>query len=256
MSEIEIRPVPCLRDNYAYLIRDVATDAVGIVDPSEADPVFAALDETGWELTHILNTHHHPDHTGGNEALKAKTGARVVGPAADRDRIPAIDDAVDEGDTYHMGEAEAEIFFIPGHTRGHIAFWFRESRALFSGDTLFLMGCGRLFEGTPAQMWESLGKLRKLPGETRVFCGHEYTQANARFALSVEPDNEALQARAKEVDALREEGRWTIPGTIEVERATNPFLRADEPSLAHNVGLDGGDPVEVFAEVRRRKDNA
>jgi len=255
MSELDIRPVPCLRDNYAYLIRGLATGAVGIVDPSEAGPVLAALEESGWTLTHILNTHHHPDHTGGNRELKQRTGARVVGPAPDRARIPDIDDAVDEGETYLLGEAEAEIFFIPGHTRGHIAFWFRDSRALFSGDTLFLMGCGRLFEGTPAQMWESLGKLRKLPGETRVFCGHEYTQANARFALSVEPDNETLKARAEEVDALRADGRFTIPGTIEVERATNPFLRADEPSLARSVGLDGAEPEAVFAEVRRRKDD-
>jgi len=186
---------------------------------------------------------------------KEKTGATVVGPKPDQGRIPGIDVAVDEADTFRLGEAEAEIFFIPGHTRGHIAFWFRESKALFSGDTLFLMGCGRLFEGTPEQMWSSLSKLRELPGDTRVYCGHEYTQANLRFALAVEPDNEALQARAQQVEALRAEGKPTVPGTMSDERATNPFLRADEPSLARHLGLEGVDPVKVFAEVRQRKDS-
>ncbi len=255
MSKLDIRPVPCLRDNYAYLLRDPATGAVGVVDPSEAQPVLNALKETGWQLTHILNTHHHPDHVGGNLELKRETGATIVGPAPDRDRIPGIDVAVDEGETYRLGGAEAQIFFIPGHTRGHIAFWFSESEALFCGDTLFLMGCGRLFEGTPEQMWNSLNKLRELPGSTKIYCGHEYTQANARFALTVEPDNEALKRRAGKVEALRAEGKPTIPGSMDEERATNPFMRADESSLARQVGLAGADPVEVFAEVRRRKDN-
>lgn len=255
MSELEIRPVPCLRDNYAYLLREPSSDAVGIVDPSEAGPVLEALKETGWRLTHILNTHHHPDHVGGNRELKHATGAVVVGPAPDRERIPGIDVAVDEGDVYRFGDAQAQILFIPGHTRGHIAFWFPESKALFCGDTLFLMGCGRLFEGTPEQMWASLSKLRELPEDTRIFCGHEYTQANARFALSVEPDNDALRERAKIVDSLRAEGKQTIPGTMAEERATNPFLRADQPGLARHLGLAGSNPIEVFAEVRRRKDN-
>ncbi|HLI12250.1 MAG TPA: hydroxyacylglutathione hydrolase [Alphaproteobacteria bacterium] len=255
MPALEIDLVPCLKDNYAYLLRDPATEATGVVDPSEAEPVLRALDRRGWRLTYILNTHHHPDHTGGNRALKAKTGAIVVGPKPDRARIPEIDVALDDGERYRLGEAEAEVIFIPGHTRGHIAFWFAASRALFCGDTLFAMGCGRLFEGTPQQMWTSLGRLRMLPPETRVYCGHEYTQANARFALTVEPANDALRRRAAAVDAARSRGQPTIPSTIGEERATNPFLRADERSLAENLGLAGADPVAVFAEVRRRKDH-
>ena len=255
MSILEIALVPCLKDNYAYLLRDPATGAVGVVDPSEAAPVEAALSAHGWTLTHILNTHHHWDHTGGNPALKAATGAVVVGPKADRERIPLIDVAVDEGETFKLGQAEAQILFIPGHTRGHIAFWFPESKAVFCGDTLFAIGCGRTFEGTPQQMWSSLGKLKVLPADTRVYCGHEYTQANARFALTVEPENAALQSRARAVDAARAKGLPTIPSTIGEERATNPFFRADERSIAATVGLAGEDAVAVFAEVRRRKDN-
>lgn len=254
MSVLEIDLVPCLKDNYAYLLRDPATGATGVVDPSEAAPVEAALARRGWRLTHILNTHHHWDHTGGNPELKARHGAKVVGPKADRDRIPAIDIEVDEGAPFKLGEAEAQILFIPGHTRGHIAFWFPESKAVFCGDTLFALGCGRMFEGTPEQMWRSLGKLKALPPETRVYCGHEYTQANARFALTVEPQNRALVARAKQVDETRAEGRPTVPATIGEERETNPFLRADLPSIAKTLGLDGADPVAVFAEVRHRKD--
>jgi hydroxyacylglutathione hydrolase len=252
---LDIRIVPCLRDNYAYLLHDPATQATGIVDPSEAAPVMAALKETGWRLTHILNTHHHPDHTGGNLELKRATGAKVVGPKPDRERIPGIDIAVDEDAPFTLGGETAEIFFIPGHTRGHIAFWFKDSRALFSGDTLFLMGCGRLFEGTPAQMWTSLGKLRALPDDTRVYCGHEYTQANARFAVTVDPDNQALRERARQIDAKRAKGEITIPGTMAEERATNPFMRADAKPVAAAVGLAGADPVAVLAEVRKRKDS-
>jgi hydroxyacylglutathione hydrolase len=254
MSELDIRLVPLLRDNYGYLIREPKSGYVGIVDPSEAGPVLAMAEELGWRITHIFNTHHHPDHTGGNREIKRETDAVVVGPKPDEARIPDIDVGLSGGDTYDFGEARAEVLFVPGHTRGHIAFHFPESRAVFSGDTLFLMGCGRLFEGSPAQMWESLGRLRDLPPDTRVFCGHEYTQANARFALSVEPQNEALKARAKRVNDLRAASKPTIPGTMEEERATNPFLRADDPALAESIGMGGRDPVDVFAEIRRRKD--
>lgn len=255
MARLDIHRIPALKDNYLWLIREPETGAVAVVDPAEAAPVEAKLRALGWTLTHILNTHHHRDHTGGNEALKARWNATVVGPRADRDRIPAIDIAVGEGDTYRFGAATARVFDIPGHTRGHIAYWFPDSDALFCGDTMFVMGCGRLFEGTPAQMWRSLGKLRPLPDATRVYCAHEYTQANARFALTVDGDNAALVARAREIDALRARGEATVPSTLAQERATNPFLRADQPELAHAVGLPPGDPVAVFAEIRRRKDS-
>jgi hydroxyacylglutathione hydrolase len=179
----------------------------------------------------------------------------IVGPRPDRERIPGIDVEVDEGDTYDLGNARAEVFFVPGHTRGHIAYWFAESDALFCGDTLFVLGCGRLFEGTPGQMWQSLGKLRDLPDSARIYCAHEYTQANARFAVTVDPDNADLLEFQKEIDALRAKGIPTVPGSLGREKKTNPFLRADASSVAEAVGLSGADPVDVFAEVRQRKDN-
>lgn len=253
MPKLVIRQIPVLKDNYVYLLHDPAGNATAVVDPAVAAPVRAALAESGWTLTHILNTHHHPDHTGGNAELKAATGCTIVGPRADRDRIPGIDIELGEGDDYLLGTQRARIFDLPGHTRGHIAFWFPDSEALFCGDTLFIMGCGRLFEGTPEQMWRSLGKLRTLPPETRVFCAHEYTQSNARFALSVEPGNPALVERSRRVDALRAEGRPTVPGTLAEELATNPFLRADQPSLQAEAGTPG-DAVATFAAIRRRKD--
>jgi hydroxyacylglutathione hydrolase len=255
MSSLEIRPVPLLQDNYGYLLHDAATGSTGIVDPSEAAPVLAAAAAAGWAITHIINTHHHPDHTGGNLGVKEATGAVLVGPKPDAARIPGLDVGVDEGDRFELGSASAEILFIPGHTRGHIAFWFEGSEALFCGDTLFSLGCGRMFEGTPELMWSSLKKLRALPDATRVFCGHEYTQSNARFAVTVDPQNAALKRRAAEVDRLRAAGHPTIPSSLGEEKAANPFLRADDPAVAAGVGLAGADPVAVFAEVRRRKDS-
>lgn len=246
--------VLCLKDNYVWLLREPASGAVAAVDPSEAAPVKAKLDALGWRLTHILNTHHHWDHTGGNLELKQATGCTIVGPKADRDRIPGIDVALGDGESYRFGAESAQVFDIPGHTRGHIAFWFPDSDALFCGDTLFTLGCGRLFEDTPAQMWTSLSKLRGLPPATRVFCGHEYTQSNARFALAVDPDNAALKSRAERVDRARAKGEPTVPATLAEERATNPFLRVDDPAFARAQGLDAGDPVAVLAAIRARKD--
>jgi hydroxyacylglutathione hydrolase len=253
MSELVIRQIPVLRDNYVYLIHDGDSGATGIVDPAVAAPVLAACGETGWRLTHILNTHHHADHTGGNLELKAATGCIVVGPRADRARIPGIDVEVGDGESYRFGGHHAKVFDVPGHTRGHIAYWFEDSSALFCGDTLFIMGCGRLFEGTPAQMWQSLGKLKSLPAETRIYCAHEYTQNNARFALTVDPGNADLRARARRVDELRIKNLPTVPGTIGEELLTNPFLRADQPDLQQAVGTPG-DAVATFAEIRHRKD--
>jgi hydroxyacylglutathione hydrolase len=255
MSRLTIHQVPCLRDNYAYLLHCPETGATGALDPSEAEPVLKAAAGSGWRITHVLNTHHHWDHVGGNGGIKAATGARVIGPEPDRNRIPDLDETVAEGRPFRLGNAEATIFFIPGHTKGHMAFWFPESEALFCGDTLFTLGCGRLFEGTPEQMWTSLGKLRRLPGETNVYCGHEYTEANARFACAIDKDNAALAERAERVRRARAEGRSTVPASMAEERATNPFLRADDPKLATAVGMPGAEPVQVFAEIRRRKDN-
>ena len=252
---MQIALVPLLTDNYGYLLHDPASGETGIVDPSEAAPVLAAARERGWRLTHILNTHHHHDHTGGNLALKQATGAAIVGPAPDRARIPGIDIALDEGETFRLGGAAAEILFIPGHTKGHIAFHFRGEKAVFCGDTLFSLGCGRMFEGTAPMMWASLDKLRRLPAETRIYCGHEYTAANARFAVSIEPDNEALRRREGAVAALRGRGEPTIPSTMGEECAANPFLRADDPGLAAAIGLPDAPASEVFGEIRRRKDN-
>jgi len=252
---LEIHQIPVLADNYVYLAHDAASGQTAVVDPATTDEVFAALEEKGWQLTHILNTHHHMDHVGGNEVLKAATGCTIVGPKADKDRIPGIDVALGDGDSYALGGSEAKVFDVPGHTKGHIAFWFEDSDALFCGDTLFALGCGRMFEGTADQMWNSLSKFRDLPGQTQVYCAHEYTQANAAFAVTVEPDNENLVSRAAEIDALRAQGKRTVPSSLAEELATNPFLRPDSPDLQRTLGLEGADLVAVFAETRKRKDN-
>lgn len=252
--DLQIRQIPVLNDNYVYLIHDPQSGATGVVDPAVADPVLARLDAEGWRLSHILNTHHHGDHVGGNLELKRKTGCTIVGPRADAARIPGIDVEVGEGDSYRFGGFEAKVFDVPGHTRGHIAYWFADAAALFCGDTLFALGCGRLFEGTPAQMWASLSKLAALPDDTRVYCAHEYTAANARFALTVEPGNAALKARAEAIAKRRARGLPTVPSTLAEERATNPFLRPDSPDLRHTLHLEAADAVAVFAETRARKD--
>jgi hydroxyacylglutathione hydrolase len=251
---LEIERIPCRTDNYIWLVHEPETGSVAVVDPADAEPVEARLAARGFILTHILNTHHHGDHVGGNLALKKRWDCTIVGPRADAARIPGIDVAVGDGDTYRLGEAVARIFDVPGHTRGHIAFWFSLEKALFCGDTLFALGCGRLFEGTPAQMWNSLGKLRALPDDTQVYCAHEYTQSNARFALSVDAGNADLVARAKDVDAARAQGLATVPSPLGLEKRTNPFLRADDAGLARALGLAGAPPEAVFAAVRGAKD--
>jgi hydroxyacylglutathione hydrolase len=252
---LEVHMFPCLSDNYGFLVHDPAEDVTAVIDTPEVAPINSALAEKGWRLTHILNTHHHFDHAGGNEALKAEWGCTVVGAANDAARIPGIDVRVADGDDYQFGSATARVLEVPGHTTGHIAYYFAEDGIAFVGDTLFALGCGRLFEGSPQQMWTSLQKLMALPDDTVVYCAHEYTQSNAAFALSVEPDNSELVARSQEIDRLRAEGIPTVPTTIGLEKATNPFLRPDSAGLQATVGMKDASLVDVFAETRRRKDN-
>lgn len=252
---LQVHQFPCRTDNYGFLAHDPDSNSTACIDTPEIDAINAALDEKGWNLTHILNTHHHGDHTGGNMELKERWGCTIVGAANDAERIPGIDVRVSEGDTYEFGTMKADVFEVPGHTTGHIAYYFGSEGVAFVGDTLFALGCGRLFEGTPAMMWNSLQKLMALPDETVVYCAHEYTQANARFALSVEPGNADLVARSKEIDDLRARGLPTVPTTIGLERATNPFVRPMSENLQATVGLSGDDLVAVFAETRLRKDN-
>ncbi|MFO1417762.1 MAG: hydroxyacylglutathione hydrolase [Methylotetracoccus sp.] len=252
---IDVRRIAVLNDNYVFLVHDAATGDTAAVDPAVAEPVLAELAHRGWRLTHILNTHHHGDHVGGNLALKAATGCRIIGATSDRARIPGIDVGVADGGSVTIGRSTASVLEVPGHTRGHIAYWFADDRALFCGDTLFALGCGRLFEGTAEEMWHSLQRLAALPSDASVYCAHEYTQANGRFALSVEPDNVALLERMRRVDAARARGEPTVPSTLAEELATNPFLRSHSASLRAHVGLSAdAPPSRVFAETRRLKD--
>lgn len=249
MTQIEI--IPCLSDNYAYLVK--SGDQCAVVDPSEAAPIRAALARTGWKLTHILNTHHHLDHCGGNLDLKQETGAKVVGPAKDAARIPGIDIGVDEKTGWEFDGRKVQVLEVPAHTRGAITFVIDGNA--FTGDTLFLMGCGRLFEGDPATMWNSLSKLMTLPDDTQIFCGHEYTASNGKFALTLEPGNAALQARMKTVEAMRAAGKPTVPATLAEEKKTNPFLRPDNAEIRKSLGMEKADTVSAFGEIRERKNN-
>jgi hydroxyacylglutathione hydrolase len=223
---VTIQPVPMFSDNYAWLLRHQASGAAAVVDPADEDAVITAVEAAGGRLDLILLTHHHQDHIAGADALRAKYGARIVGAAADAHRLPTLDQAVQEGDHVPFGENHAQVLETPGHTRGHLAFFLPDDALLFCGDTLFSLGCGRLLEGTANEMFASLGKLSHLPGETMIYCGHEYTASNARFAMTVEPGNAALRARAEEVSRLRANGKPTVPSRLSDELAQNPFLRA------------------------------
>ena len=251
----EIVQLPCLKDNYVVLLHDTATKATACIDVPDAALVLAELDARGWTLTDILVTHHHFDHVQGIPALKARfPKARVTGPQKEAAKISGLELLVKEGDTVKVGTLVASIIETPGHTLGQINYWFANEKLLFSGDTLFALGCGKVLETPFEVMWTGLAKLAALPPATQVYCGHEYTQANARFALSVDPHNHLLQERSRVIDALRAQGYATVPSTIELELATNPFLRAAKPELQKAAGMYPSDPAKVFAELRARKD--
>jgi hydroxyacylglutathione hydrolase len=243
----------CLKDNFGVLLHDPQSGATAAIDAPEAAPIEAALQKNGWRLTDILVTHHHADHTQGIGELKDHYHCRVVAPRDEARRIAHVDETVGEGETVRVGSLESRVIDTPGHTAGHISYFFPTDKLAFVGDTLFSIGCGRVIEGTAEMMWNSLLKLRALPDDTRFYCGHEYTEANVRFAKTVEPNNKALAARANEVVKLVAAHRFTIPATIGAEKAANPFLRADDPDVAEAVGLTGGPAWKVFAEIRERK---
>ncbi|MCZ4354524.1 hydroxyacylglutathione hydrolase [Roseovarius aestuarii] len=246
--------IPCLDDNYAFLAHDPMTGATLAVDVPEAKPIIAELDARGWTLGHVLLTHHHADHVQGLPELLAAHPAKVIGAAADAHRLPALDIAVADGDTITIGQQAGDVMDVSGHTVGHIAVHFADAGIVFTADSLMAMGCGRLFEGTPDQMWRSLSRLAALPGETIVCSGHEYTQANAKFALTIDPDNRALISRSDAINAARAAGQPTVPSTLAQELDTNPFLRASDPSIRARLSMENAPDAEVFAEIRARKD--
>jgi hydroxyacylglutathione hydrolase len=254
MATLQVHQFPTRSDNYGVLVHDAATGATAAIDAPDGEELLAALHKTGWKLTHILTTHHHHDHTAGNVAVKRATGCTIIGPAKEAASIPGIDITVSEGDTIEIGGAKARVIETPGHTRGHISYHFPDDNLVFVGDTLFSVGCGRLLEGDAKTMWVSLQKLAALPPATKLYCGHEYTNANCRFALTVEPENTALQKRAAEVATLAEKGEPALPTTIRQELDTNPFLRPDSPAIQKRLGMEGRPLPEIFGEIRRRKD--
>jgi len=250
---LDIHRFPCLNDNYGYLVHEPVSGQTAAIDTPDADKYLAEAERLGWHVSHILNTHWHPDHAGGNLKIKEATGCTIYGPAGEAEKIPGIDVKLKEGDTVELGRATARVLDVPGHTLGHIAYHFAAQNDAFVGDALFALGCGRVFEGTMEMMWASLSKLKALPLETTIYCAHEYTQSNARFAETIEPANEALAVYVKKIDELRAKGIPTVPTNLERELATNPFLRADNPDLQAAMGHPG-DAVATFAEIRGRKD--
>ena len=251
---LDLVTIPCLSDNYAFLIHDAASGETAVIDVPEAAPILAALRQRGWTLSQILLTHHHADHIQGVAELRAATGARVAGNAADAHRLPPLDLALQEGQSVQVGAETGTVIDVSGHTLGHIAFHFPASALVFTADSLMACGCGRLFEGTGPQMWDSLSKLARLPPETLVCSGHEYTTSNARFALSLEPDNQALISRVAAIADARDKGQPTVPSRLSDEFATNPFLRASHPQMKARLGLSEATDAAVFTEIRARKD--
>ncbi|WP_170383692.1 hydroxyacylglutathione hydrolase [Ruegeria atlantica] len=251
---LEIVTIPCLSDNYAFLAHDPASGQTALVDAPEAAPILAALDKRGWTLSYVLLTHHHWDHVDGLAGILEKQPAKVIGAAADAHRLPPLDERVTEGDEFEIGSEPVRVLDVSGHTDGHVAYYMPQSAAVFTADSLMALGCGRLFEGTAPQMWASLSKLAALPDNTLVCSGHEYTQSNAKFAITVDPDNAALQQRMAEIEKARAAGKPTVPSTLALEKATNPFLRATDPAIQAELGMENADPATVFAEIRARKD--
>ncbi|MEM9837978.1 MAG: hydroxyacylglutathione hydrolase [Pseudomonadota bacterium] len=251
---ITVHQFPCLSDNYGFLVRDQRSGQVAAVDTPDAAAIAREAEALGWPIHLILNTHWHPDHAGGNAELAERTGAKIIAPEAEGEKISSKDQAVQDGEVVHLGQTALRVVGVPGHTLGHIAYVADEAKTAFVGDTVFSLGCGRMFEGTPEVFWESILKLRDLPPETMLFCAHEYTAANAAFALSVDGENPTLKARSDVIAQLRNEKKPTVPMILGDELSTNPFLRADDPALAALVGKEGAPAHEVFAEIRRRKD--
>lgn len=251
-SPIELVTVPCLQDNYAYLVHNAQTGETALIDAPEAAPISAELERRGWVLSDILLTHHHYDHIDGVDALRGT--ARVIGAAADAHRLPKLDRAVKEGDIVVVAGQDTHVFDVSGHTVGHVTFYMPGAKLAFTADSLMALGCGRLFEGTPAQMWDSMQKLRALPENTTICSGHEYTASNAAFALSIDPGNTDLILRTEAITAAREKGQPTVPSILAEEMRTNPFLRADLPEFKTAIGMEDASAVDVFTEVRARKD--
>jgi hydroxyacylglutathione hydrolase len=243
----------CLKDNYGVLLHDPSTGTTAAIDAPEAAPIEAALAEMGWRLTDILITHHHGDHTGGIAELKKKHLCRVIAPRKEASKIASVDVTVREGDVVQVGSLVGRVLETPGHTAGHVSYWFKTDKLAFVGDTLFSVGCGRVIEGTPEMMWQSLLKIRNLPADTQIYCGHEYTAANIKFARTIEPNNAALAARETQATQQLAKGEPTIPVTIGDEKKENPFLRADVAEVAAGIGMAGKEPSQVFAEIRARK---
>jgi hydroxyacylglutathione hydrolase len=252
LPELQIEQFFCRSDNFGVLVHDPESGLTASIDAPAEAPILEALERTGWTLSHILTTHHHADHVEANLALKNRFGVEIIGPEG---KIPGIDRTVGDGDSFRFGAFDVEVIATPGHTLDHICYYFPQAGTAFTADTLFALGCGRIFEGTAPQMHNSLGRLAALPDDTTIYCGHEYTLANARFALTVDPDNEALLQRAREIETLRADDKATLPTTLGLEKRTNPFLRASDRGIRKVLGMENADDVAVFAEIRRRKDN-
>lgn len=255
MKSLEIEVFQCRSDNYGVLVHDPETGLTATIDAPEEQPILDALVRRGWRLSHILTTHHHTDHVEANLGLKEKFDLEIIGPVNEAVAIPGLDNSVMEGDEFQFGSHTVRVIETPGHTAGHICYHFPDDKILFAADTLFALGCGRLFERPAADMWHSLQKLAALPDETAVYFGHEYTLSNARFAISIDPDNLRLQDRVREIEAARAAGRFTIPTTIGLEKETNPFLRPNDPAIRRTLLMETKSNEEVFAEIRKRKDN-